>query len=110
MRDDQAIERIVRPGFFAGLLEPLTRGHIVQDPAIVLSNRIDRSVAKTKAPDLDEEAQLEQRCRGDRQFVGGGEQLSCSTVILVDPDQRVGVEQDHRRFRDPDTGRGWNCS
>ena len=75
-----------------------------------MGNRLDGSVTETKASDFDEEAQLEKRCRRDRQLLGGAEELSRSAVILVDPDQRVGVEQNHRRFGDPDWGRDRNRS
>src|SRR6266542_5360445 len=60
VRDDETIERIARPGFFSGLLEPFDGGRIVKLPVLAVDDGTDAG-AEPQAAELVEHLQLEGR-------------------------------------------------
>src|SRR5205823_2384525 len=69
-----------------------------------IEQRGDRARAQADTPGLQEEVQLQQRRRGHGERRGRARQLTRPTMALIQPEQSVGIDEDHERRR------AWNVN
>ena len=95
--NEQAVEWVSRPAQFHRGIEPGGSRRIIEQPAIVLNQRRNCPARQPKASRFDEKLQFED---GNRRHI---QRLTClgegagPSVPTFEPQQGVGVEQDHFR-------------
>ena len=98
MRDDKPIERIARPRFLGCVFEPLQGRRLIDRPAVALDDPA-QTPPQTQPANFVQQLQFEQRRGGDEQPRPGSGEPADATMILVEPDDGIRVEQDHGRRR-----------
>lgn len=101
MCSDQAIKGIARPSERLRRIEPSARWRLIYTPARIVPQIVHDSASRQlDLAALDQKRQLEKGCWGDGERTEGG-QTRHALVPRLEPEQRVGIEQDHLRFRFP---------
>lgn len=95
VRDEQAIERVARPGQLDRLSEPGRRRRVVEQPAVVVGQPLERPASQANAADLDQKLKLQERRRRHVELWIGLQQHATPGMSLLQPDQCVRVEKNH---------------
>ena len=92
---DQPVERIARPGEIGGVREPRGGRRVVEDPVFADRQRVWVAIADADATNFVQHLQLEERGGRHEESQVTSSEFPCSRMRLIEPDQRVGIEEDH---------------
>ena len=95
MRDDEPVEGIPRPVQPCGLEAPRSGRRLVNRPAIVSGNRVQRTV-QSQTAGFFEKLQLQQRDGRSMQPAPLADEFADARMVALNPDESVGIEQDQR--------------
>lgn len=97
MGGKQAVKWIARPADAGRLKKPCGRWRLVEHPPFIVGDRLQGPRWQAKPARLVERLKLEQHRRRNEQPPIDAEQRACTGPALLDPQERLRIEQDHDR-------------